>query len=465
MVLIAISIVFGLLHVWVEYSWIFLVALLVVAANVVLVLKYPIWGLLLYTIVYLFRPGEVYPAIAAIRPGLMVGGLAVLSLMVNQLALCGRIALPKDRTTLTLTAFLVAMSLSVFTSYEATETVNSCVSFLKIMIFYYLIVSLIDTRKRLIQFLVVFAIMIAYIGADAFQGYLTGDYIHRMNMDRLTGSTSAGGDPNTLATTLLTAVPLFVVLGFYFRNWPVKMAFFFMGLGMVALVTITGSRGSIVALAGITFGGILLTQRKVLVLLIVISLGIGGWFLLPAQYQARYAGLLEISDDLDEASSGRWTIWQHGVEMFLRRPLFGVGAGAFVWANRSGDFGPPNSLQPHNLFIQIAATTGIIGLAVWLAFLASLLSRLRQLLISTSNIYEQYWIQLFAKGFLVTLVALLAAGMFGHTLYRYTWYVVAALVVALSDQIVDKGSGRKIMSEPALSSTCAATDNLRNSKK
>jgi len=440
MALIIVCLIFGSLLAGIETSSAYLFVLICAAVNVVLVFKYPFWGLLLYTIVFLFRPGEVYPSIAVIRPGLLTGGLAVLSVVFHQVVHYRRVTLPKDRITLALALFLVAMYLSVFTSFEATQTVYNCVTFFKILIFYYLIVSLVDSRKRLAMFLVAFVIMIAYIGADAFNEYLAGNFVRSMDMDRLVGSTSAGGDPNTLATTLSTAIPLFFALGFYSRNWLAKTAFFCLGLGIVPLVAITGSRGGVLALAAVALGGVWLTRYKLPLLIMVISLGIGGWFVLPKQYQDRYARFSEVTQDLDKASSGRWSIWQRGVKMFLQRPIIGVGAGAFVWANGSGDFGPPSSLHAHNVIIQTAATTGIIGLTVWLAFLILLFGQLRRLIAGISEHPEQRWIRLFANGFLVTLTSLLVVGMFGHNLYRYTWYIVAALVVALSNQVAGKAA-------------------------
>ena len=72
-----------------------------------------------------------------------------------------------------------------------------------------------------------------------------------------------------------------------------------------------------------------------------------------------------------------------GVQMFLQNPLLGVGPGGFLpeldrvgWlVPRLWDFQP----TPHNAYIQVAAETGLAGLAVFVAFLLALFRRAIQL--------------------------------------------------------------------------------------
>jgi O-antigen ligase len=273
--------------------------------------------------------------------------------------------------------------------------------------------------------------MIAFIGGDALLNYMQGQFHHRMDVDRLVGGTSAGGDPNALATTLASSIPLFMALAFYFRHTVMRAFFLFTGLGMIPLIALTGSRAGVLALATVAIGGAALSRQKVLILFLAILVMTVGFFALPEQYQARYMRFAEVAENLDEASSGRWTIWFTGAKMAVERPVFGIGAGAFVWAYASGDYGSPQYLEPHNLFIQIAATTGFIGLAVWLTFLWFLISQMLDLRRSIISQTKSSWAGPFINGFLVAIASLLVSGMFGHNLYRYTWYVVAALIVVL----------------------------------
>lgn len=410
-----------------------IVALIIVLANIVLVAKYPYYGLLVYLFIFLIRPAEIYPALAALRMELLLGGLVFLSIIINQKILTGRVVLPKDRITVSLAVFLGAISLSIFTSYEATVTKDTIVEFVKILVFYYLIVSLVDTRKRFITFVATFVLLISYIAFDALAGYLAGQYVHTMDVDRLTGSTSAGGDANTLATTLVTTTPLLVATALYYRHWLVKSLLGLVTLSMTYLVIITASRGGLLAFFSVVFGGIGFARRKLMLVVAVFLLAIAAWAVMPDQYRERYAAFTEVTEDINSVSSGRWEIWGAGVRMMIGRPILGVGAGAFPWAYGSGDFGPPQMMSPHNVYIQVLSTTGLVGFVAWVFFLYILIKTLNETARRAHKLPDNRWYVLFRNSFLVILIALFVSGMFGHSLFRYTWYVVAALAAAMAN--------------------------------
>jgi len=423
--------VFGVLCVFVEP--LFIIAVVIVLANIVLVAKYPFYGLLVYLFVFLIRPAEIYPALGVLRMELLLGGLVFLSIIFNQKILTGKVVLPRDRITVALVAFLVAISLSIFTSYEATITKDTIVEFVKILIFYYLIVSLVDTRKRFVTFVATFVLLISYIAFDALAAYLSGQFVHTMDVDRLTGSTSAGGDANTLATTLVTTTPLLVAAALHFRHWLVKSFLGLVTLTMTYLVIITASRGGLLAFFAVVFGGIGFARRKAMLVIAVFLLAIAAWAVMPEQYRERYAAFTDVTENINSVSSGRWEIWGAGLRMIAGRPILGVGAGAFPWAYGSGDFGPPQMMSSHNVYIQVAATTGLVGFGAWVIFLYILIQSLKEIARRAYDLPDNRWYLLFRNGLLVILIALFVSGLFGHSLFRYTWYVVAALAASIGN--------------------------------
>ncbi len=406
-------------------------AAIILIANVVVIIKYPIWGLLSYLIIFLLRPGELYPALAPMRVELLTGVFVLIVIIIRQKVVDGKVIIPRDRITLGLVAFLAVMYLSIFTSYDKVLTAQTCQGFIKILIFFYLIVSIVDTRRKYIAFMFVFYLLIAYMAFDAFYAYMSGSFIHTMGVDRMQGSTSAGGDPNTLANTLATTIPIVFASVFYFRHWLLKVVLSVLGLAMAAMIAITASRGGMVAFLAVLVAGFFFTRKKaVLVALMIILLPLG-WFLLPEQYKMRYQTLTEI-EDINETSSGRWEIWGDGLKMIVARPVIGVGAGAFMSALGSGEFGRTRWMQAHNLYIQLMATTGIIGFLVWFGgFIYNFLRKLKRLITETRNSERYRWIMLFGNAFIISLISLFVSGMFGHSLYRYTWYMMAALTIAM----------------------------------
>ncbi len=420
-----------------------IIAALFLLANVVLIVKYPFWGLLSYLMIFLLRPGEMYPSLSALRLELVTGLFVLLVIVIRQKIMEGRVTLPRDSITLSMVAFLVAMCLTVFTSYDKGVTIETCLDFLKLLIFYYLIISLIDTKQKFIAFISVFLLLIAYIGFDAFRSYMEGGFITRMGVDRMYGSTSAGGDPNTLAATLVATIPLLVASGFYFRQWLISSLLWLLALGMVYLVAITASRSGMLAFVGAIAGGIMYSRHKVIIVITSLVLFVGLWSILPGQYRQRYM-TLEDMDNINETSSGRVEIWEAGLRMIVDRPIIGVGAGAFAYAYGSGDFGPPRWMQPHNLYIQLFAEEGIIGFIVWFVFIYFLVKNLRTLGRSAQSRVDGLWVSIYCKSFIVSMIALFVSGLFGHNLYRYTWYMIAGLTFVLNRLIMEKTNVRKL---------------------
>ncbi|HUV30010.1 MAG TPA: O-antigen ligase family protein [Acidobacteriota bacterium] len=399
--------------------------------NLALILKYPMWGLLIYLALFLLRPGEVYPSIAPLRLELLVGVFAVISVVVRQKLREGKVTFPSDKITLSMVAILAVMALSLFTSYEMTQTKDHCVRFLKLLVFAYLIISIVDSRKRFMTFVSAFVILITYIALDAFRLYLSGEFIHTMNVDRLSGRTSISEDPNAFGATLVSSIPICVAAALYYRHALAKVGMAVLSLFMTYLMMITASRSGLLAFFGVLFGGLAFSRQKLLNYSAAVLLLVAAWFALPEQYQARYARFTELGEDINDVSSGRWEIWQAGLRMVPEHPILGVGAGAFAWANASGRFGRAQWMQSHNLYIEVLATTGILGFAAWFYFVFAVVKRLRRL--TREELPESMqWIPLFSKAFLIVIFALLISGMFGHNLYRYTWYMVAALTVALA---------------------------------
>ena len=62
--------------------------------------------------------------------------------------------------------------------------------------------------------------------------------------------------------------------------------------------------------------------------------------------------------------------WKAGLHMFVHNPLTGVGVDCFPYAYGSGEFSSRSSyLRPHNMYVQIIAELGIVGLLAFGAFI------------------------------------------------------------------------------------------------
>jgi O-antigen ligase len=152
------------------------------------------------------------------------------------------------------------------------------------------------------------------------------------------------------------------------------LALFTLAVSLVALV-ITQSRGALLAVLG---GAALLalldwvaTRRWWLPALLVMATGLG---LLAGPFIERALPPPDSQDALTLA--GRIPIWEAAIRMIGRAPLSGVGLGNFEAASAldaayASAAGLPGSYRgaehAHNLFLQVAADLGLVGLAAFVA--------------------------------------------------------------------------------------------------
>lgn len=165
------------------------------------------------------------------------------------------------------------------------------------------------------------------------------------------------------------------------------------------------SRDSIAGAAGLVLFGIclLLTYSRgawLSIFTILVGLGIwskkrkylfGGLFLLLLLVFLGEASILEriqsVFQPLAESSSAmRLAIWHSTLYMIWDHPVFGIGWGAFPAVYPIYDYfmgeGQIVLYHAHNLYLQIAAETGLVGFLLWIsvvgAVLIQLLARIRK---------------------------------------------------------------------------------------
>jgi probable O-glycosylation ligase (exosortase A-associated) len=441
---------FGLVHL--PVSIVFACALGLLFA--VLIVLQPFIGLLIYTVIFMLRVGELYPVLAPLHLERVVGAFTMVAIFLEQYRKERRLLIDDSRQTRLFLLFLLAVAMSVPLAYWRQAAVNGFVAMLKIACFYVMIVQCVNTRARLRGWVLTFALFVLYIAATSLHAYMTGGARFTQGIDRAIGVTSAGGDANTLGTTLASALPLFmlVMADRAMRWWRLLAA-----SGAVVLVVtqlVTGSRASLLGLlCGLAWMW-WTSRRRVAPLLVGLAIALVGLSILPEQYKERYSSITR--SEIDASSQGRVDAWHTGLRMFVDRPLFGVGIGCFGAAHGTVySTGPvPNWLEAHSLYVQIVAELGLVGTIAFLLLLREML-RLNR---STSRWlsargpdagFEVRVLDAMAAGFVVLLVS----GIFGHSLTRETWYVFAAAGIAILR--IDARSADTAEPQPARDATGA----------
>jgi len=173
----------------------------------------------------------------------------------------------------------------------------------------------------------------------------------------------AGIRISTLGPASLIALGLISTITFLAEGTlAVRLAIPLVAVQLLSLLSI-GSRGPVIGAAAGLLSWLLLnfrvSMRRLLyvgMLTIVLVLVLQN---LPSISRSRLANFRD---------AGRPALWQDGISQFLNNPLLGVG-----WGNYAS-FG--RSVYPHNLFIEVAAELGLLGLATFTVLLFTLSRRI-----------------------------------------------------------------------------------------
>jgi len=195
---------------------------------------------------------------------------------------------------------------------------------------------------------------------------------------------------------------------------------------LLAAFAYSGSRGPLVALAGTLLVGILLyrwipIRKRAFLAAIAIAGGAMLLLVLPANLQNRYERLVETNNDTSIQS--RLNAYGIAWEMFVARPLLGHGTASYgAYHERFG--------YPHNILLEIAAENGLLGLGLFLAFLANLLTQLARAML---RVRDQDRILLETVG-LLFVFTFLSSLFSGDITARLLWFSAGLVAVASRGQ-------------------------------
>ena len=193
------------------------------------------------------------------------------------------------------------------------------------------------------------------------------------------------GDPNYYAQFLVMIVPL------AYERWrtaapgPLRLAAAWATVATGASTVFTFSRGGALAIAVVAV--IVLVRfrpsRSMIVAAVVGTVALLP--LLPPGYVERLTTLDQVGTieaSTDASIRGRTSVLRAGTAMFLDAPLRGVGYGGFqdAYVDYARGFGIEVSADPreaHNLYLEIAAETGMAGLAAFGVLVAGVAAALR----------------------------------------------------------------------------------------
>jgi putative inorganic carbon (hco3(-)) transporter len=204
---------------------------------------------------------------------------------------------------------------------------------------------------------------------------------------------------------------------------------------MIPAILLTSSRGGLVGLVVVLGVGVawLRAGRRLVIPLVLVALG--SFLLAPSGMAERFGAIGDIAGPheaiADNAVRGRLSEMRAAYDMFVDRPLFGVGVANFddhypEYADRLGLEDDPLGRSAHNLPLHFAAELGLVGLAMFAVLVGGAargLARARR----RARLVGDRELAGLAQGIQLGLVGFLATAMFLHLSHPQLFWLLVTL--------------------------------------
>ncbi|MBN1154267.1 O-antigen ligase family protein [candidate division KSB1 bacterium] len=324
------------------------------------------------------------------------------------------------RTNFYIGLFTLLAIISIIPASNKELALEAFSTYLKSAVLYFLIINLIDSPKMMRYTLWIIVLM---AGVNAVYG-MSSFFSNAL----LAGRVSAlREDPNNLAIILVSAVPITMSLFKQEESLLAKLILFACGISIIVTTALTYSRGGAIALAFVVLW-LLYNERKNKALIVVSIILLAVILYLFIEEFSHYQKLIRLVVK-DQSFIQRLKLYRGGLKMFFANPLIGVGLGNFiVWSTRYT--GLILALYAHNIFLHIAAETGIIGL---FAFVLVLFHGFKASLNAYRNAlkHKSFEIMNYATGLKISLAGFVVAGMFLSQHFNKALWTLIGLCVAI----------------------------------
>jgi len=319
---------------------------------------------------------------------------------------------------------LLALALvSTLHAQELTPALDATLRYASFVALYFVASQFIGDpalHRRIAWTLSISSSVAGLIALDYF--FFSGGDVYRANLRY--------GDPNDLAFLLATTLP--ITLWLLRERWALRPLVLAMIVVISLATAFTYSRGALLGIgAGIAF--LILTERKRIPLLVVagvITVATGFVFVQSSPSTVlRVENALRAKEQIASYNvETRLQAWDAAVTLSVENPLVGIGPGNFFY-HYGRVAGIPPGAEPiavaHNSYLDVAAELGLAGLALFVAYLVLVFSRLTTAIRSGSGLPG------FASALRVSFVITLVAGITISQQYSAPYWLIGGLATAL----------------------------------
>jgi len=380
-------------------------------------------ALVIFAWLYYYRPEDFIPGLNYIPMAKITGIFAIVALMAGVMS-SGKVKVP--RAVIFLWLLLFQMFICIPTALwmggafsVVTEKFSKAV--VVAMLISMTVVTLNELRKLLwiqvsaVALVVTFSILLRHTRNGRLEGIQKGIL----------------ENPNDLAINIAISFPLGLAFMLHAKGlkkvlWGI--ALLFMAVGIVLTYSRSGLLAFILSLGVCVWEYGIKGKRRLLVATVVVSLFVGlGSALISSSYRARVEsialGNIEGSGDRGSLEA-RKTLLKKAFMTALTHPLLGVGPGCFVLVDKGW-------VVAHNTYGEIAAESGLPGLALFLLTIGAAFKNIAQ--VRKSAWYqEDAEFRLFTQALWACLVAYLMGAAFASTEFNLYPYFMVGYTCAMA---------------------------------
>lgn len=294
----------------------------------------------------------------------IVAGAAIIFYLVRT-----KRAVAPPRSLLLWCAFLAWATLTAFWAIDQGAVFRMLPTAIELLILYAAI-SVLPAERSNFRY-VALATIGGGILAAAYGAYLFHHGIDLYYGGRLRITTDTGAiDPNHFAAALLLPIALCIGNFLTARRWVVASAnLAALGILFVGL-TLSQSRGGIMAMSAILLYFLVRSARRIRLLVLL-----GATVVMGLVFSAQTSLWTRFGEALSTGGAGRTSIWRVGLEAFKSHWFIGAGYNNFPYAYDEAYLRTPHQMwgsfsdwhrAPHNVLIGTSVELGIIGLCLLL---------------------------------------------------------------------------------------------------
>lgn len=423
-----------------------------------MVVTEPWWALVMLTVVQLTNTEDVFAdqGIDGVYVATLALGLLSLGLGLSR----GRVRLVWSPVFLAAALFLAGRALAAFAARYPAVAIEQVVKTVAELLFFVVFTTLLASTSKYVRLVQVTVVVLAGLSAlTAVQEFVLDNsttfagYANVLLSPDLGAATARHSgpqtDPNFWARTLVLFVPLALSLWAHRSTGWLRWMWLGMAGAVCGGIYLTESRGGFIALA-LTIVIWTILSGKFLKFVLVVPILAVALIVVPG-VGSRLATLSDIDDAAAGAGDlslvGRVQAMRAGTVVFLDHPVLGVGPGNFVLV--IGDYveRPPAGLGPHNIYIEIAAEEGVIGVLAWLLLLGTaLFVAIRALILSRQLApgAADCWGRLLSLGVIAGLLGWAFASLFLGLAYFKVLLMVIGLGTALDIEATKEATTRMV---------------------